>query len=166
MLSIWGAFVGFAFGAGSISLIAATQINAWLLRRYEPNQILPAAVLGGTLAGVVLFALAATGTGGLLGVMVPMWGVLAGAGLAFPNAPALALSRHGESAGAAAAMLGAFQFGLGALIAPLIGLLGEDALAMATGVLVSLGLALVVLVVVVRPWRLEVPADADAVVLH
>jgi DHA1 family bicyclomycin/chloramphenicol resistance-like MFS transporter len=142
---------GFAFGLGSISLIGATQLNAWLLRRFEPGQILPVAVAAGALSGLVLLGVALSGTGGLIALMIPMWGVLGAAGLAFPNAPALALSRHGDNAGAAAAMLGAVQFGLGALTPPLVGLLGGDAVAMALGVLASMALSLTVLVLVVRP---------------
>ena len=47
-------------------------------------------------------------------MLAALWAVLAAAGLAMPNAPALALSRHGEAAGTAAALLGAVQFGVGA----------------------------------------------------
>jgi MFS transporter, DHA1 family, multidrug resistance protein len=155
---------GVAFGLGSISLIGATQLNALLLRRFTPSQILPKAVLAGAVSGVVLMAVALADVGGLLGVMIPMWGVLGAAGLAFPNAPALALSRHGDTAGAAAAMLGAVQFGLGALTPPLVGLLGGDAVAMAGGVLGSMVLALAVLVVVVRPRQAFAPVAPAAVV--
>ena len=62
---------------------------------------------------MLLLVLAATGTGGLFGVAVPLWAVLFAGGLALPNAPALALSRHGDAAGTAAALLGAVQFGVG-----------------------------------------------------
>jgi DHA1 family bicyclomycin/chloramphenicol resistance-like MFS transporter len=51
--------------------------------------------------------------------------VLAAIGMSFPNAPAVALSRHGESAGTAAALLGAAQFGIGGMIAPVVGLLSN-----------------------------------------
>ena len=82
--------------------------------------------------------------------------------LALPNAPALALSRHGDSAGTAAALLGAVQFGVGAAVSPLVGLLGNDAVAIGTVVVTALVLAIGVLVVVVRPWELPVPGDATA----
>jgi MFS transporter, DHA1 family, multidrug resistance protein len=68
--------------------------------------------------------------GGLVGFVVPLFVLLGSIGFVLPNAPALALSRHGEAAGTAAALLGATQFGLGALIAPLVGVLGNDAPAM------------------------------------
>ena len=64
-------------------------------------------------------------------MLAALWVVLAAAGLALPNAPALALSRHGEAAGTAAALLGAVQFGVGAVAAPLVGVLGNGSVAMA-----------------------------------
>jgi DHA1 family bicyclomycin/chloramphenicol resistance-like MFS transporter len=151
---------GFTFGAGAVGLIAATQVNVLLLRRWSPAQILVAALAFGAAMGLVLVLFAATGTGGLAGVLVPLWLVIASAGLALPNAPALALSRHGEAAGTAAALLGAVQFGVGALAAPLVGLLGVGAVAMALVVAGGMVAANVVLAVVVRPWQLPVPADS------
>lgn len=145
---------GLLFGAGAIFLIGATQANAALLRRFEPRQLLLTASVSGTVAAAVLAVLAGTGTGGLVGVLVPLWAVLASVGLALPNAPALALSRHGERAGTAAALLGAVQFGVGALTSPVVGLLGNDALAMGLTIAGSQVLALVMLLAVVRPWTL------------
>jgi DHA1 family bicyclomycin/chloramphenicol resistance-like MFS transporter len=151
---------GLLFGAGAFWLIAATQLNPFLLRRWSPQQLLVAGTIMGALAGGALVTLAGTGTGGLPAVAVSLWAVLFACGLALPNAPALALSRHGDAAGTAAALMGAVQFGVGALVSPVVGLLGNDAVAMGTVIVVALVLALVVLVTVVRPWQLPVP-DAD-----
>ncbi|GAA2542399.1 multidrug effflux MFS transporter [Pseudonocardia hydrocarbonoxydans] len=145
---------GLVFGSGAIFLILATQLNPVLLRRFEPRQILLAAVAAGAGAGVLLVLIAATGFAGIVGVLGAMWLVLFCTGLALPNAPAVALSRHGETAGTAAALLGAVQFGIGAVISPVVGLLGNDALAMGAVVVGGMVLALVVLVTVVRPWTL------------
>jgi DHA1 family bicyclomycin/chloramphenicol resistance-like MFS transporter len=156
---------GFVFGAGAVGLITATQLNVRLLSRWSPSQVLIGSLAGGAAAGVVLLVFAATGFGGLPGVLVPLWLVLASAGLALPNAPALALSRHGEAAGTAAALLGAVQFGVGALAAPLVGILGTDAVAMAVVIAGGMLSAITVLLLVVRPWELpvDVPDPAPAV---
>ena len=73
---------------------------------------------------------------------MPVWLILAAMGLVIPNAPAVALGRHPDAAGTAAALLGAAQFGLGAAVAPLVGVLGNDefalALVMTAGVVVAL----------------------------
>ncbi|HWM58762.1 MAG TPA: multidrug effflux MFS transporter [Pseudonocardia sp.] len=145
---------GLVFGSGAIWLIAATQLNPVLLRRFEPQQLLLAAIASAFGFGLLLLGLTATGTGGLLGVLVPIWLVLFSVGFALPNAPAVALARHGEAAGTAAALLGAVQFGTGALISPVVGLLGNDSVAMGTVIATGLTLSLLVLLVVVRPWQL------------
>jgi DHA1 family bicyclomycin/chloramphenicol resistance-like MFS transporter len=154
---------GVVFGAGAVGLIAATQLNVRLLRRWTPAQILISALAFGALMGLILLVFAATGFGGLFGLLIPLWLVLASAGLAFPNAPALALSLHGEAAGTAAALLGAVQFGVGALAAPLVGALGTGAVPMALMIAGGMIAANVVLVTVARPWRLTVESPEPAV---
>ena len=154
---------GFVFGAGAVGLITATQFNVRLLRRWSPAQILMTALAFGAVAGLILLLNAATGFGGLVGVLIPLWLVLASAGLAIPNAPALALSRHGEAAGTAAALLGAVQFGVGAIAAPLVGVLGASAVGMALVVAGGFVAANLVLALVVRPWRLPVESGEPVV---
>jgi DHA1 family bicyclomycin/chloramphenicol resistance-like MFS transporter len=142
---------GLAFGAGAIGLIASTQLNPVLLRRWEPQQLLVSALVFGVGCSALLLVPALTGAGGLPGLLLPLWAVLAAVGLAMPHTPALALSRHGEAAGTAAALLGATQFGVAALIAPCVGLLGNDSRAMAAVVAATMVGALAVLMLVVRP---------------
>jgi DHA1 family bicyclomycin/chloramphenicol resistance-like MFS transporter len=156
------------FAAGAVGLIGATQLNVRLLRRWTPQQIMAASLLAGLGFGLILLVTAATGLGGLAGLLIPLWLVLAMVGLAMPNAPALALSRHGETAGTAAALLGAVQFGVGALAAPLVGILGVGAVAMATVVFGGMLAATLVCFLVVRPGRLPVeqPTEQLAVVVH
>ena len=143
---------GLTFGAGAVFLIGATQLNVRLLVHTGPAQVLMGGLVAGVLSSVALLAIAAA-DGGLLPLLAALWAVLAAVGLVMPNAPALALSRHGEAAGTAAALLGAVQFGVGALATPLVGLLGTDATAMALVMLGGTVTALVILLLVVRPLR-------------
>jgi DHA1 family bicyclomycin/chloramphenicol resistance-like MFS transporter len=136
---------GIVFGLGAFSLIGASQVNVALLRRYDPRTIVTSALSAATGFGVIMIATGLTGAGGLPAFLAPLWGLLAAMGLVLPNAPALALTRHGEAAGTAAAMLGAGQFGLGAAIAPVVGLLGNDAPAMAYAMTGGAGIALLAL---------------------
>ncbi|GAB7191021.1 multidrug effflux MFS transporter [Kineococcus sp. NUM-3379] len=155
------------FGAGAVFLVVASQVNVALLQRFSPGAILTAALTAGALAGVALVVTAATGLGGMLGILVPLWVVLAVVALCGPNAAAVALSRHGERAGAAAALLGASQFGLGSVIAPLTGL-GErgSALPMALAIAGALLVAAVLARLVVRGEQAAARADAAAVAVH
>jgi DHA1 family bicyclomycin/chloramphenicol resistance-like MFS transporter len=151
------------FAGGSIGLIGATQLNVRLLRRWSPQRILGGGLLAGVAAGVVLLVAAATGLGGLAGLLIPLWTVLAMVGLAMPNAPAIALSRHGEAAGTAAALLGAVQFGVGALAAPLVGAIGTGPVAMAVVVSGGMVAAATALWLVVRPRDLRAETAESAV---
>ena len=139
------------FGAGAIALIGATQFNVVLLRRFSPQTIALWALAAASLAGVVFVALSLARIGGLLGFVLPVWAILAAMGLVIPNAPAVALSRHPEAAGTAAALLGAAQFGLGAAIAPLVGVLGNTEFALALVMTVGMVVALFALLAVGTP---------------
>jgi len=130
------------FGAGAVALIGATQFNVVLLKRFSPQVIVQWALVASSVAGAVFVGLSVAQVGGLPGFVVPVWAILAAMGLVIPNAPAVALSRHPDAAGTAAALLGAAQFGIGAAVAPLVGVLGNGevalALVMTTGVVIAL----------------------------
>jgi DHA1 family bicyclomycin/chloramphenicol resistance-like MFS transporter len=147
------------FGAGAVALIGTTQLNVVLLRRFTPATIVVWALTASALLGATFVGLAAAGVGGLPAFVVPVWAILAAMGLVIPNAPALALSRHQEAAGTSAALLGAGQFGLGAAVAPLVGALGNDELALAVVMTVGVVVALLALLAV----GVRDPGDDDAV---
>ncbi|OBE96875.1 Bcr/CflA family drug resistance efflux transporter [Mycolicibacterium elephantis] len=138
------------FAAGAIALVGATQFNVVLLRRFAPRTIMLWALVAATAAGVVFIGLSVTGVGGLFGFLVPVWAILAAMGLVLPNAPAVALSRHPEASGTAAALLGAAQFGLGAAVAPLVGVLGNDAIALSVVMTMGMVVALFALAPTLR----------------
>ena len=117
---------GLAFGVNSLGFLAGSQLNPVLLKRFQPRQLVRAGVTTGAVAALVMLTAAVTGFGGLALVLVPLWFLLFACGLTLPNTPALALSRHGEAAGTAAALLGASQFVIGGAAAPLIGAMGSS----------------------------------------
>ncbi|WP_448440727.1 multidrug effflux MFS transporter [Mycolicibacterium sp. XJ2] len=141
---------GFAlvFAAGAIALIGATQFNVVLLRRFRPQAIVLWALTVASLGGAVFVGITVVDVGGVAGFVVPVWVLLAAVGFVIPNAPALALTRHPDAAGTAAALLGAGQFGLGAAIAPLVGALGNDEFALAAVMTVGMVIALLALMAV------------------
>lgn len=143
------------FGAGAVALIGATQFNVVLLRRFTPQTITVWALAASVVAGVVFVGLAVSDFGGIYAFVVPVWAILAAMGFVIPNAPAVALSRHPDAAGTAAALLGAGQFGLGAAVAPLVGVLGNGELALAAVMTVGSIVALLALLAV------GVPASDD-----
>lgn len=153
---------GILFGVNAAGLIVATQVNPFLLRRWEPQHILTAGVLVAMVATTGLLAAALTDAPLVL-VLVPLWFVMFAVGLSFPNTPALALSRHGEAAGSAAALLGAIQFGMASVITPLTGLVSTgNAVGMAVVMAGAVWIGAIVLLVLVQPSRIV--AEQDEVV--
>ncbi|MFY9921955.1 MAG: multidrug effflux MFS transporter [Mycobacterium sp.] len=150
------------FGAGAVALIGATQFNVVLLKRFSPQAITLWALAAALLAGGVFVGLSVARAGGLAGFVVPVWAILAAMGLVIPNAPAVALSRHPDAAGTAAALLGAAQFGIGAAVAPLVGVLGNDELALSVVMAVSALLALLALLAV----GVSTSEDADDIAVE
>jgi DHA1 family bicyclomycin/chloramphenicol resistance-like MFS transporter len=142
---------GLVFGANALALTVVSQVNPLLLRRFGQVDVLTAAILVSAAAAASLIVTGLTGLAGLAGVLVPLMVVLGAAGLAMPNTPSLALNRHGEAAGTASAMLGCVQFGVGAVIAPLVGASGSTtAVPMGAVMLLVTGLAAVLMFGVVR----------------
>lgn len=115
-----------AFGLNSLGFLTGSQLNPFLLRRFQPRQLVRTGVTIGATAALLLLAAAATGVGGLTLILVTLWFLLFACGMTLPNTPALALTRHGEAAGTAAALLGASQFVIGGAAAPLIGAMGSS----------------------------------------
>ncbi len=124
---------GLVFGMNAAGLTLTSQLNPLLLRRFRVRTVLTGAILGAMAASAALLVVGLTGFGGLAGVLVPLAMVVSLAGLAMPNTPALALTRHGEAAGTAAAVLGCVQFGVGAVVAPLVGAFGSGGTAAPMG---------------------------------
>ena len=147
-----GAF-SLLFAVNGLGLVLGAQINASLVRRVAPIRIVRVVLpisLG--LTGVLL-ALALTGWGGLVALLVVLWLILALVNFVPPNASALALTRHGEIAGTAAAVIGSMQAGVAGLVSPLSGLLGGDAVAMASVMVGASVAALLVLALATPAYR-------------
>lgn len=132
---------GLVFGMNAAALTVLSQLNPLLLRRFGPTDVLTGAILMSIVASGAIVVAGATGIGGLAGILVPLGFVLGAAGLAMPNTPALALTRHGEAAGTAAALLGCVQFGVGAVVAPVVGLVGSDSAVPMGSVMLAVTLA-------------------------
>ncbi|UFU04000.1 Bcr/CflA family efflux MFS transporter [Ruania suaedae] len=141
------------FAVNGLGLVLGSQLNATLVQRFAPVRIMRLALPVSTALAVVLLVVAATGTGGLIGLCIPLWLMLFVNALVPPNASALALTRHGERAGAAAALIGCSQSGVAGLVAPVVGLLGADAVAMCLVIVAAMAAALVIFAVGTPAYR-------------
>jgi len=157
------------FGVGAVSVTAGSQVNGALVGRVASTSILQAAIAAGFVlsGGLLLATLAGAG----LGVLVPLIVLTLGtAGFVMPSVPAIALEANAHRAGSAAALVGALQFGVGAVVAPLTGVLGGTPSVTMAAVMFGVVVVAGVLLLTVRPgWnRLrdvpgETPAPVDVV---
>lgn len=141
------------FAIGGTSMVTGSQVNAALVHRVGPARLLRAGVPVVVLLAAGLMGVAATHLGGIVGLVVALWLTTAVLGFVMSNASALAMTRHGERAGTAAATIGFLQAGLGGAVSPLVGVLGGDAVAMTGVMLLSMVVALVVLAVGTPVYR-------------
>jgi MFS transporter, DHA1 family, multidrug resistance protein len=119
------------FAANSVAIVAGSQLSARLAGRASPRRLLLAGCCLSCGAAALLLV-AAAGHLGLAAFLAPLALVVGSLGVVMPNATALALLPHPREAGTASAQLGALQFAVGALVAPLTGLhIGTPAVAMA-----------------------------------
>jgi DHA1 family bicyclomycin/chloramphenicol resistance-like MFS transporter len=116
---------GLIFFAAAVTMLGLMLLNGRLLRRFSERRLLLVGCSVATAAGLGVVASGRLG----LAAFVPCFMALFGAWSFVPaNAIALGLRDHGEIAGAAAALIGLFQYAIGGSAAPLAGAAGGTAL--------------------------------------
>ncbi|WP_454300144.1 multidrug effflux MFS transporter [Salana multivorans] len=141
------------FAVGGLLLVGMAQINAALVHRYAPVRIIRLALPVQLTLALGLVVVAVTGIGGVIGFLVMLALVISLQNFVPPNATALALSRHGGRAGAAAAVCGCLGALLPAIISPLVGVFGGSAIAMASVMAGSLVVGLLVVALGTPAYR-------------
>jgi DHA1 family bicyclomycin/chloramphenicol resistance-like MFS transporter len=104
---------GWFFGANGVGIIAASQLNAHLLRRHPLDRLLRRGLAALALAALATLAVALLDTAGPWGISAAWFALLTSLGFVTANASAKALAGQGARAGSASALLGALQFGVG-----------------------------------------------------
>jgi MFS transporter, DHA1 family, multidrug resistance protein len=117
-------FYGFLFGVNMIGMIATTFTNSRIVMRRGADVLLRRACTIGAAASLVLLATGFSGFAGVPGIAVPLFAVLALLTMVGSNAISGALA-VAPTAGAAAALAGALQFGAGAFISAMTGWLAN-----------------------------------------
>jgi MFS transporter, DHA1 family, multidrug resistance protein len=115
------------FAINALGLTIMAQLGARLVRRRSPATLVHAALTVQVLAGAALITAALAGHPPLITLLVPLFVFVAAFGMMRPNGTALALAGQAKIAGTASAYLGALQFMLGAVAAPLAGVAGQGA---------------------------------------
>lgn len=113
------------FGFCAVGLVCCSQLNARLLPRFGLSRMLTVIARISLCGTIVLLAVAFSGIHVLWAVVAPLVVVIGCQGFNNANATAGALSRHAGHAGSASALMGTFQFSLGASSGVLVGLLTD-----------------------------------------
>jgi len=126
------------FCLNALGLMASSQVNLRLLRRYAPATLLRAALAAEVTVTLVMLALALSGWGGAPAVAAVLFAFVFCCGMVSPNAMALAMGPFARGAGAAAALMGLLQGLAGASTTALVGVLpGSGVVPMATMILIA-----------------------------
>ncbi len=113
------------FGLCAMALIACSQLNARLLPKVGLSEMLTLIARISCCGTIVLVVVAFSGIHVLWAVIAPLVVVIGCQGFNNANSTAGALSRHAGHAGSASALMGTFQFSLGASSGLLVGLLTD-----------------------------------------
>ncbi|MGH3414149.1 MAG: multidrug effflux MFS transporter [Marmoricola sp.] len=102
------------FGSNALGIVALAQVSGLLVGRVAPLTLLR--IGAGLQACGAVGVLALVGDGPLWAILLCLFVSVATMGLILPNASALALSGQPGQAGTASALLGCFQFLMGAVV--------------------------------------------------
>jgi MFS transporter, DHA1 family, multidrug resistance protein len=119
---------GIVFAVLVMGFIGGNQVNVFLLRLFNSQQIFNGALLAQVAIGIVFFVGMRSHVVGLAGTLVLFFLFLSCIGLTYPNAAALGLAPFTRDAGRASALMGFLQTGTGALVSLGIGFLGASAI--------------------------------------
>ncbi|HEX5533269.1 MAG TPA: hypothetical protein VFX33_05960, partial [Actinomycetales bacterium] len=101
-------------------------------------------------AGALALTVDSVATQSLVGVLIPLFLVMASFGGLAGNVTALALTPYGHAAGAASALLGNAQFLFGAVVPPVVSLLGTQSWVMGATMLTTSSVALILATLTIR----------------
>jgi MFS transporter, DHA1 family, multidrug resistance protein len=113
---------GWFFGANAMGLIAAAQLPARLMGRYDGARIFLGAQSAQMLVGLALLGVALLG-GGLWAITTLLFLFVSLNGVIMPTATALAMRHFARNAGMASALLGTLPFAAGVVVAGILGAL-------------------------------------------
>jgi MFS transporter, DHA1 family, multidrug resistance protein len=116
---------GVVFGVNALGLVGCAQLNAFLVGRYPPWQLLTVGRVLAVVGAGTLLVVVVVGHLGVWAILPALFLTMASNGFVLPNTTVLALETHPAAAGTAAALLGAVGYAAGAGAAPLAGVAGS-----------------------------------------
>ena len=156
---------GIVFAVLVMGFIGGNQVNVFLLRLFNSQQIFNGALLAQVAIGLVFFVGMRSHVVGLAGTLVLFFFFLSCIGLTYPNAAALGLAPFSRDAGRASALMGFLQTGTGALVSTGIGFLGASAVVTLLSATAVVAL-LILLIGKTRITEMIESNETETVVMH
>lgn len=128
---------GWIFAGLSVGFIGFSQLNIFLLKKFQNSQILRGALFVQASSALLFLIGTFSGWYGIVGTIAHIFTLLACAGLTNPNAASLALAPFKKNTGSAAALMGFLQMGIGAIVSSLVGLLSGTEMVLLTVIFAS-----------------------------
>jgi len=138
-------YYGWLFGSNALGFILMAQVNARLVTRSGPADLLGKTVWFYLACGVLLLLVALAKPQALWPLLVPLFGCIASLGFLLPNASACAMAGQGSHAGSASALMGSLQFVIAASASAMVGVLHDGSAWPIAVVIFSCGVLVVVL---------------------
>ncbi|MDQ3442446.1 MAG: multidrug effflux MFS transporter [Chloroflexota bacterium] len=145
------------FGVIAIGYIGTSQLNARLINTVPMRTMLRLGVGFNLLGTIIVFLVVNVFDLGLWGLTAGLFLVAMSNGFIGPNVTALALNGYPRVAGSASAMLGLLTFASGAIVAPLVGIAGDQTAVPQTLVILGCSLIGVAALGVLSRQRASVP---------
>lgn len=114
-----------AFALNAFGMMAGARASAMVLRKFRAAHIVRIALAVYLVAALLLLAMSLSGALSLLPFAAALFIIITALGFIMPLASLLAMETVGAIGGTAAALMGAFQFGAGALASAAMGALSD-----------------------------------------
>jgi DHA1 family bicyclomycin/chloramphenicol resistance-like MFS transporter len=137
---------GWIFAFIAAGIIGSSQVNRFLLKRFESEKLIFAALVWQVSVGLLLVLGTMNGWYNSMTMTFLIFLFLCGQGFIIPNSSALSLAPFSQLAGTASALLGALQLGFGAVASAVVSVLhNRTAIPMSSVMLTCVILSLLIL---------------------
>lgn len=123
------------FAINGIGIMLASQITGRLANTVGETKLLVTGLCASSLGGIILLIVLLLQVS-LYVVLIPLFFVVASVGMVNAAGFSLAMQKQGKSAGSASALLGVISLAFGGVVAPLVGMGGEES-AVPMGIIIA-----------------------------
>lgn len=123
------------FAINGCGIILAGQLTGRLASKVGEKRLFLVGLVLAAVSGSLLLAMIVA-SAGLIALLIPLFFVVSSVGIVSTTGFSLAMSKHGQAAGSASALLGLLSFLLGGALAPIVGIAGS-ANALPMGIIIA-----------------------------